>query len=604
MSIYYNITDPLAQSFFIDVPCVITKVDLFFQSKDVSQPFITQIRKNEGGLPGTYIVPLTSVITYPSSVNISADASSATTVSFQNPIYLEPGEYSITLGSSSKNYKVWVSELGSTDVTTSVRITEQPYVGSLFKSQNASTWTPVQAEDLKFNLYRARFSANVSSTIDFFLSAEQNTNKVLDRDPLEVFPGSSTIRIYHPNHYMSDGSYVVIKSIQDNAASNSNVMYSNLFYGIPANAIERVNLVISNATTNTYTVDVGTASNATVATRFGGLSVVVQQDLKYDMIYPVVGAVNQSGSINRSFRGVSTDYTIDSSFSSLNEGDNELQTSKIITSNVNTTLNLSNANPFAYRLTLSSTNSLLSPLIDSKQVGVILATNIVDSPTYDNLNLTYDIVNIALNAVANVTQLSGNIGLIALANTQNIANAKSIIEGTRLTISGTNPNNGTYRVVEVLNDGANIKVYNLGGNVITHSNVSNTYNITNGTKFIYEEAATGGSVTSKYITRQIDFINPSTSINVRVDINKPDGSDIEIYYKTKLVGETEILANKEYTKIDGIIIPTSLSGEFYEVEKQIDSLEPFNALVLKIVFKTTNSAKVPKIKNLRAIVLE
>lgn len=36
-------------------------------------------------------------------------------------------------------------------------ISNQPYLGSLFKSQNASTWEPSQWEDLKFILYRAEF---------------------------------------------------------------------------------------------------------------------------------------------------------------------------------------------------------------------------------------------------------------------------------------------------------------------------------------------------------------------------------------------------------------------------------------------------------------
>ena len=36
-------------------------------------------------------------------------------------------------------------------------VSQQPYMGSLFKSQNGSTWTPAQFEDLKFNLYKAQF---------------------------------------------------------------------------------------------------------------------------------------------------------------------------------------------------------------------------------------------------------------------------------------------------------------------------------------------------------------------------------------------------------------------------------------------------------------
>ena len=38
------------------------------------------------------------------------------------------------------------------------KISEQPYIGVLFKSQNASTWTPSQFEDLMFKIYRADFT--------------------------------------------------------------------------------------------------------------------------------------------------------------------------------------------------------------------------------------------------------------------------------------------------------------------------------------------------------------------------------------------------------------------------------------------------------------
>ena len=37
-------------------------------------------------------------------------------------------------------------------------ISQQPYVGVLFKSQNGSTWTAEQNEDAKFKIKRAEFS--------------------------------------------------------------------------------------------------------------------------------------------------------------------------------------------------------------------------------------------------------------------------------------------------------------------------------------------------------------------------------------------------------------------------------------------------------------
>ena len=45
-----------------------------------------------------------------------------------------------------------------------VLVSKQPAAGSLFRSQNATTWTPSQYEDLKYTLYRADFkdAGNVS----------------------------------------------------------------------------------------------------------------------------------------------------------------------------------------------------------------------------------------------------------------------------------------------------------------------------------------------------------------------------------------------------------------------------------------------------------
>ena len=44
-------------------------------------------------------------------------------------------------------------------------VSEQPYLGVLFKSQNNSTWTAYDFEDLKFTLYRASFTTGVNGQL-------------------------------------------------------------------------------------------------------------------------------------------------------------------------------------------------------------------------------------------------------------------------------------------------------------------------------------------------------------------------------------------------------------------------------------------------------
>ena len=605
----YNISDPLAQSFFIDTPCIVTKADLFFSAKDNSIPCFVQIRKNQTGVPGPYIIPFSSVILYPNSVNTSSNANVATSVNFTSPIYLEAGEYSLTLGSASKNYRVWVSELDSLDIVSNKRITEQPYVGSLYKGQNASTYTPIQTQDLKFNLYRANFNTALTGSVDFVLD-QSNTEpliRLLEEDPLEVFPSSDVMRVYHENHGFETGSYVRLNGLS-NTAAFGNITFIHNFFGIDANNIENIALTVSNVTQSSYTVILSQTSTANVPTRFGGPSVSAHENLNFDMIYPVVSAIKQKGTVTPSFKATSKSYSVDSSYDTLIETDYELEETRIIASDVNRQFNMSNAASFFYRLNLTTNDNLVAPLVDKKQLGLVFTTNLIDSPDYDSVTLLpWDEVTIGNSANANVHAIFGNIGLINFADASEISNSKAIVKGTRLTITGNNPNNGTFRVVDVLDSGANVKVFALSSTfnqIIADANVQNTYSVVNGTKFIFEEAAEGGSVFSKYITRQIDFLNPSTSINLRLDVSKPGDASVEFYFKTKLVGETEILSSKEFTQMTDVTVPTSLSGEFYEVQKQIDSLEPFNSLVLKVVFKSTNSAQIPKITNLRAIVLE
>ena len=595
--------DPLAQSFFIDRPTTITKVDLFFSSRDTVLPFIVHIRKNVNGFPGDYIVPFSEKAVYGANVNISANANVATTVTFDSPIYLDTGEYSLTLGSSSKNYKVWVSELDQTDVVTSTRITEQPYVGTLYKSQNASTWTPEQLQDLKFRLYRGVFNTNVSSTVEL-IPENIYTRSSLGTDPLELFPNSSTMRVYHVNHGLVNSGYVKISGLSNAVPLGS----TTSFYGINVRSLDQVTFSVSNVTLNTYTVDIGTTPDANIsaATRFGGYGVTASQDIPYETIYPAFAAVTPTSTTLRSqFLGTSTSYVTDATYTELIEDEEiDLEETKILAGDITKTNNLSNQESLKVRVLLSSTDPYVSPILDTKQLNLTLVKNLINNPTYSSENLSYDVVTVSSNVRVSLTNVSNAIGQFTFNNANDKSNALALVSGTYINLSGNNLSSGSqYRVIQVTDGGANVRVANVSGLDVRTEPVGNTFVITNGRKFISEEAPSGGSVFSKYITRQFDFVNPNTSFNFRLDVYKPAGADVKVYYKTKLVGEVDILANKEYQELTDIIMPTSLSDEFYEVEKQVDNLPQFNSIVLKINFTSTNAAKVPKISDLRLIAL-
>lgn len=162
--------DPLAQSFLVDNEegVFLTSCDVFFKTKDdADTPVTFQLRTMKGGFPTQYVLPLSEIILNPDQVNVSGDGSVPTRVTFKAPVYLEGGgEYCICLASISTKYSVYISRIGENDLLTQTFISNQPYLGSLFKSQNASTWEASQWEDLKFTLYRADFIENGS--IDFY----------------------------------------------------------------------------------------------------------------------------------------------------------------------------------------------------------------------------------------------------------------------------------------------------------------------------------------------------------------------------------------------------------------------------------------------------
>lgn len=192
--------DPLAQSFIVSdaTGVFVTKVDIFFRTKDTTLPVEFYISEVNLGIPTKKIVPFTNIILYPDQIETSEDASIASTFEFEAPVYLESQkEYALVLISDSTEYTVWISRLGEFDVQTldnqsaQVLVSSQPLLGSLFKSQNASTWDPSQYEDLKFTLYRADFVQNGSTL--FFNPTLPTDVSTLTSDPFDI--DSKTVRI-------------------------------------------------------------------------------------------------------------------------------------------------------------------------------------------------------------------------------------------------------------------------------------------------------------------------------------------------------------------------------------------------------------------------
>ena len=161
--------DPLAQSFLISPSqysqgMYVEKIRVCFKTKHDTAPVTLQVRPMVNGYPSsTVIYPYGTVVLRPDQVNVTDspdldDASKYTDFVFETPIYMLPGEHSFVLLSNSNGYEAYVAETGKLDLVSGLQISEQPYAGYLFKSQNGSTWQPEENLDMMFRIYRKTFS--------------------------------------------------------------------------------------------------------------------------------------------------------------------------------------------------------------------------------------------------------------------------------------------------------------------------------------------------------------------------------------------------------------------------------------------------------------
>ena len=118
--------------------------------------------------------------------------------------------------SSSKKYEMYTARMGQTTLDSSRLISKQPYLGSMFKSQNSTTWTAEQNEDVKFTINRAKFTTGTTATVT--LVNDTLTTKVLPLNPITTIAGildealdnsETTITLEDTSNFPSAGTILI-----------------------------------------------------------------------------------------------------------------------------------------------------------------------------------------------------------------------------------------------------------------------------------------------------------------------------------------------------------------------------------------------------------
>lgn len=505
--------DPLAQSFLITEPngIFLTKVELFFSRKDDTLPMWIQIRPMADGFPSYDILPGSTVYKYPSEITTSSDGSVPTVFEFEEPLYLSPGkEYCVVALANTVNYRIFISRVGDFELgSTQRKIVEQPFLGSLFKSQNSRTWTPFQWEDMKFVLHHAVFAANTGTAV---LNNVNVPQRLLDADPMSASSGTSTITVDHPAHGFTVGDTVTISN-------------ATTFAGISAESINGERTILSlDATGYTFAAD----SDATSSEIGGGSSILANQNFLMDAgnvnlsyIAPPTTSIRTRAftTTGQSLAGTETAYQKSTTPIDFPLGvDNEFDVPMLIANAQNETTYLSGEKSFDLVVTMTSGDRNVSPVLDLQRAALICISNQIDKQS---------------------------------------------------------------------------------------SSVSAGYNVP--LNYVAETASSGGTHASKHISRVITLAQDAVGLKVLLSANKPNAASWDMYYRTG-AGDAN-LKDIAWTLVtpENPLISDTNKDRFREYSYLIGGdtgeLDAFVQFQVKIVMTSSNSAKVPVFRDLRAIAL-
>ena len=616
--------DPLAQTFIVldtdNVDEVITgafltSVDIFFYAKDTQYPVCVEIRNVVNGSPGPKILPFGRKTLQSNEVSVnSVDGSTATTFTFDAPVYVQGGtEYSICLLANTPDYKVWIADLGTSDVSGN-EITDQPHVGVIFKSSNNTTWVPSPTQDLKFSLKRAKFDIEASGLVTF-----QNKDlpaKILRQHPMEMTDASTVLKVNHASHGMySTSNNVTIDGVKSGASTTLNGAITTT-----ATSITLTNCTNFDDTSGKYSRD---ASNVYY--------------IKIDDEIISYTTISGTG-ISSATRGANSTTAT----SHANGATVELyQIHKVPLYDINKTHTaIANIDMDSYTLVLATT-----PVIDGAGSTSTFGGTVVTATENAQYDISSNNVGIlvppktkAETAVltTTATSTSGSETSFTKSSTNRIVplDDNYYHENTKMVASAINETNemsGTKSfsmpitmtseldALSPVIDLQRVSMVAVANKVNKIDSSSDIYPTT-----IYKQmtAPEGDNHSAIYLTKKINLENAATSLRVLVDINRDADAEVKVLYKILRVDDAFDFDEMDFKFFndDGTVSGSggpdettspSIGNQYKETEYTAGvtddgigtPLEEFISFQIKIVMRTTNQARPPKLKNLRALAL-
>lgn len=386
-----QVGDPLAQSFFTkDIQSAgmyATKIDLFFETKDPEAPVFIELREMVNGMPSSERIAGTMVAVAAADVKVSKDSTVATSFEFDAPVWLPSGkEFCIVVFGDSAKYRVFISRMGEKVINEDRIVGQQPSMGSLFKSQNATTWTPFQLEDLKFRIHRAKFNTSVSGDWKFENNGKAATRKVL-LSAFRTTAGSRFLTIEHPNHGMAVNDIVKISAESAVTMIAESADAATIFNGIRMSEVYGNQIVKTVNGINSYTIEVATPATVTGKFEDVGRYVYIESNINYNQFRLVTDTFNPPEAEVRYFANLITGKDFDggqtpkvklAEFQIKDKDDNALQDVCLVQTADNET-----SKSMMVRCAVKTGNNYVSPMMSLDDNNVVVASLALNKPEND-----------------------------------------------------------------------------------------------------------------------------------------------------------------------------------------------------------------------------
>ena len=625
MALGVNGGEPLAQSYLLNTlqaqrisgsGAFITKIDIFFASKDAVLPVIVEIREIDPatGHPTLRMVPYGQSIVASSQVNTSTDGTAPTPFYFPAPVYLlNNREYAFVVipGARNPNYRVHVARIGDDDILTGNKITAQPASGMMWVgSDNDTGYAAISEEDLKYTLYAAKFDKSVTGTI-----IVKNEN----RDYLVVANQSAALRKIGEQVHGS----TLLRGIFANTKTLSVANNTTFAQGFVSGA---TGIVTSFAAAQIVIRDVTTAA------KFKG-----NERIRFRTNNATTGGIvgNSTGGIT----SATTPIGFVAYYDALNYGNTHLHLS-------NTSFINSGAAYISNRMFTTDTwlrgqsNGFTARIVSMNRIqgDVLKLTTDYLQPSNTSIaagsrmalsNSTRDTAFIGVN-INNDTELPAPRYILSRSVESNTSASSSSFSSSR---------SAEFKItIKSTSDLSSPAVDLRRTSICMVENLINS-NTTIGSS--EDGVKTGGNAKARYISRRVTLADGQDAEDLRVYVTayKPSGAGVHVYYKALNREDSDTFADSKWIPMAAVTDAGYTSAarysssedteDFIELAYQIDSYSNtyksganttsgiieyrntlgarytgFKYFAIKIVLSHTTSTRPPRVRDFRAIALQ